>query len=259
MATFMPTILQLTDLHLMADPLVELKGARTRDIVKRVFEYVRQEINRRRWRFDQIVITGDLAHDELRETYLVLRELLGELNDSCLLLPGNHDDRGFMREVFPEQFTADDDFLNFSVEVGGWRLIGLDSHVKGEVPGELGARQLDWISRELASHADQPTVLFIHHPPFAVGSDWVDAIGLQDADALMSCLAASSQVKAICAGHVHQAFETEANGVRMMTTPSSSLQFTPQADQLCLDAVPPGFRVLQLGDDFQSEVVRLPE
>ena len=254
----MPTILQLSDLHLTADPLAELKGARTRDIVERVFDYVRQEIERGRWRFDQIVITGDLAHDEVRETYLVLHELLGELRDRCLLLPGNHDDRGCMRDVFADCFASADDFLSFSVEVGEWRLIGLDSHVKGEVAGELGAPQLDWLARELASHCEQPTVLFIHHPPFLVGCSWVDTIGLRDTDALLSRLGSFSHVQAICAGHVHQQFETEANGVRMLTTPSASLQFKPQSDQFCLDELPPGFRVLHLADDFQSEVVRLP-
>jgi Icc protein len=142
--------------------------------------------------------------------------------------------------------------------VGGWRLIGLDSHVKGEVAGEVGSQQFDWLARELASRTDQPTVLFIHHPPFAIGSDWVDAIGLQDADVLLSCLNSSPQVKAVCAGHVHQEFETEANGVRLLTTPSASLQFTPQSEEFSLDEVPPGFRILHLSEDFQSEIVRLP-
>lgn len=252
----MPTILQLSDLHLMADPLAELKGWRTRDKVERVLDRVRLEADR--GGVDQIVITGDLAHDELRETYLVLRDLLGELRDRCLLLPGNHDDREFMREVFPEACASDDDFISFSVAAGRWRLIGLDSHVQGEVAGELGARQLDWLAHELAWHADQPTVLFLHHPPFAVESKWVDAIGLRDADALLACLIGFEQVKAVCAGHVHQQFEAEASGVHMLTTPSASLQFTPQADEFCLDELPAGFRVLHLAEDFRSEVVRLP-
>ena len=254
----MPTILQLTDLHLTADPLAELKGARTRPIVERMLNHVRGEIEQGRWRFDRIVITGDLAHDELHETYLVLQELLGDLRDRCLLLPGNHDDRKFMRTVFPECFAVEEDFLAFSVEQDGWRLIGLDSHVKGQVAGELGPRQLAWLANELAGHRDQPTVLFVHHPPFAVGSAWVDAIGLLDAAALMSCVASAAHVKAICAGHVHQQFEAELRGVRLLTTPSASLQFKPQAGEFCLDEVPAGFRVLHLANGLRSEVVRLP-
>jgi 3',5'-cyclic AMP phosphodiesterase CpdA len=42
------------------------------------------------------VITGDVAHDELATTYTSLSELLvdmlGELGEKCLVIPGNHDD-----------------------------------------------------------------------------------------------------------------------------------------------------------------------
>lgn len=255
----MPTILQLTDLHLMADASGELKGARTRDIVKRVFAYLREGIDAGRWTFDRIVITGDLAHDELHDTYVVLRNLLAELLPRCLLLPGNHDSRPFMRDVFPELFGDNADFLTFSIDVDGWRLIGLDSHLPGEVPGEIASSQLEWLSCQLQTHAAQPTVIFMHHPPFAVGSSWVDAIGLRNAKELVDCIADASQVKAICAGHVHQDFESSLNGVRLITTPSASLQFTPAAETLILDTQPAGFRVLQLGDEFQSEVVRVPQ
>jgi Icc protein len=255
----MPTILQLTDLHLMSDPAGELKGVRVRDITQRVIDDVRHRIDSGHCDVDRIVITGDLAHDELRETYFVLRELLGDLFPRCLLLPGNHDSRPFMREVFPELFAPDDDFLTFSVAVGKWRLIGLDTHVPGEVPGELGGPQLDWLVRELSEHSEQPTVLFLHHPPFSVGSAWVDAIGLKDAEQLMQRVAAAPQVKSICAGHVHQGFESDAKGVWLLTTPSASLQFRPCADDFELDTNPPGFRILRLDERFESEIVRLQD
>jgi Icc protein len=253
----MPTILQLTDLHLMSDPDAELKGVRTRGLTKRVIDDVRRGIDTKSWDIDRVVITGDLAHDELLETYDVLREMLGDLVPRCLLLPGNHDSRPFMREVFPELFATDGTFLTFSVAAGNWRLIGLDSHIPSTVPGQLGGQQLEWLAEELRKHAEQPTVLFLHHPPFSVGSAWVDAIGLQDAHDLMQCVASATQVKAICAGHVHQAFESEAMGVRLLTTPSASLQFTPNSTELGLDTRPTGFRLLRLGERFESEVVRL--
>lgn len=255
----MPTILQLTDLHLMANPVAELKGVRTREITEGVIKEVRQGIEAGRWSFDRIIITGDLAHDELRETYFILRELLGDLMPHCQLLPGNHDSRPFMREVFPELFAADDEFLTFSISVGAWRLIGLDSHIPGKVPGHVDQQQLDWLADQLRQHADQPTVLFLHHPPFNVGSAWVDAIGLQNADDLMQCVAKASQLQAISTGHVHQDFETKEGGVRFLTTPSASLQFSPNSENFDLDAQPAGFRILHLGDHFESEVVRVSQ
>jgi Icc protein len=254
----MPTILQLTDLHLMSEALSELKGVRVRDITAGVIDEVRRQLDSGHWECDWIVISGDLAHDELRATYLIFRELLGELLPRCLLLPGNHDSRPLMRNVFPELFATDDEFLTFSVKAGDWRLLGLDSHAPGKGYGQLGSQQLDWLAREMHKHAEQPTVLFLHHPPFAIGSAWLDAIGLKDTEELMQCVASATQVKAICAGHVHQEFKSEMNGIQLLTTPSASLQFMPNAEELELDTKPAGIRILHLDKRFESEVVRLP-
>lgn len=254
----MPTVLQLSDLHLMSDPAGELKGVRIREITERVIDCIRQRVDSVSEEIEHVVITGDLAHDELRETYDLLRELLGDLLPRCLLLPGNHDSRPGMRAAFPELFAADDEFLTFSVTAGPWRLIGLDSHVPGNVSGHLCRRQLDWLEHELQQHAAQPAVLFLHHPPFSVGSAWVDVIGLTNADELLECVLSAGKVRAICAGHVHQQYEAELNGVRLLAAPSASLQFTPASDEFGLDAKPTGFRLLRLGEHFESEVVRLP-
>ena len=254
----MPTIIQLTDLHLMADELGELKGVCVRDITEGVIEDVRNRIGIGELDCDRIVITGDLAHDELRDTYIILRRLLGDLAPRCLLLPGNHDSRSMMRYVFPELFAPDDKFLAFSVAADNWRLIGLDSHIHGKVHGRFDSRQLDWLVQELREHVDQPTVLFMHHPPFAIGSAWINAIGLENADELMQCVTSATQVKAICAGHVHQEFESVVNGLGLFTTPSASIQITPEKEEFVLDQRPAGFRIIRLGEQFESEVVRLP-
>ena len=253
----MPTILQLTDLHLLADPAGTLKGKRVRETTERLMQDVRTQIGSGSLQVDRIVLSGDLAHDELCETYLLLRDLLGELLPHCLLLPGNHDSRPFMREVFPELFEPEDAFLCFSVSAGAWRLIGLDSHIPGEVCGEISRPQLDWLMDELRAHAQQPTVLFLHHPPFEVGSAWVDSIGLVNSHELMQSVSDATQLKAICAGHVHHEFAAQSNGMTLLTSPSASLQFVPACDDLALDTRPPGYRLLHLDKQFDSEVVRL--
>ncbi|MEO8496199.1 MAG: phosphodiesterase [Planctomycetota bacterium] len=255
----MPCVLQLTDLHLMTDPAGTLKDVCTRDEVARVFAYVREGIRDKRWSFDQIVVTGDLAHDELRETYDVVREMLGDWLPKCKLLLGNHDNRPFIREAFPDLAPSEPDFFTFSCAVGNWRLIGLDSHIPGQVEGLLGERQLEWLGEELRSHVGQPTVLFLHHPPFDVGSAWVDALGLLDKESFLQVVTSAPQVKAICAGHVHQAREKRIGELQLVTTPSVVLQFGVDSPEFSLDFIPPGFRVLHLeGGNFRSEVVRLP-
>ena len=255
----MPCVLQLTDLHLLTDPAGKLKDVCTRDEVERVFAYVRDGIHSGRWSFDQIVVTGDLAHDERRETYDIVREMLGDWLPTCKLLLGNHDSRPLMREVFPELAPHEPDFFTFSSQVGDWRLIGLDSHIAGQVEGALGERQLEWLCKELRLHAQQPTVLFVHHPPFDVGSAWVDALGLQDAKSLLQVATGAPQVKAICSGHVHQDREKRIGDLQLLTTPSAVVQFSVNSPEFSLDFIPPGFRILYLEDEsFQSEVIRLP-
>ena len=253
-------ILQLTDLHLMADPDAALKGIRTRDSFIEVLQLAKDRSQRESWEFDYVFITGDLTHDEQLESYAALRELLGDWVPRCRLIPGNHDDRALIRKVFPELVPTDGEFINFSVESAGWRLIGLDSHVDGEVHGRVGEAQLQWLAAELTSHATQPTILFIHHPPVPVHSAWLDRIGLQDADAFLEVVHSFSQVQSICAGHVHQDFAVTLDGVNILTSPSTGVQFLPREEELVCDTIPPGFRIFRLADStFETQVVRLPE
>src|SRR5687767_1996338 len=55
---------------------------------------------------DRVVITGDLTHHGLRESYELLRDMLDQspLKNGLAprLLIGNHDDRDIFRSVFPE-------------------------------------------------------------------------------------------------------------------------------------------------------------
>lgn len=250
-------ILQLSDLHLMADPDAALKGIRTRDSFNDVLRFVRKRELAGEWKFDHILLTGDLAHDERLETYETLRELLGDWITRCHLIPGNHDDRKLIRQVFPELAAAGDEFISFSVQSAGWRLVGLDSHVEGETHGRIGEGQLQWLSEELSTHVAQPTILFIHHPPVPVHSAWLDRIGLGDADALLEVARSFSQVRVISSGHVHQEFQEEREGLKIVSTPSTGVQFLPRGEELALDPIPPGFRLFRLFEDrHETEVIR---
>ncbi len=253
-------ILQLTDLHLMADRNAVLKGVNTRNTLIDVLRFAREQDESDECEFDFILLTGDLAHDEQLATYEQLRELLGDWVSRCRLIPGNHDDRASIRKVFPELVLANAEFITFSEETAGWRLIGLDSHVDGEVYGRIDNTQLDWLATELSTHIAQPTILFIHHPPVPVNSAWLDRIGLHNAKALIEVVRSCSQIRAICTGHVHQEFSEILQGVQILTTPSTGVQFLPHQDELICDSIPPGFRIFRLdGGVFESHVVRLPD
>ena len=247
-------ILQLTDLHLYADPERQLKGIPT----QKAFRDVLRFIAGRGDAFDAIIVTGDLANDEALETYEVLRNMLDEWLPRCRLIPGNHDNREFIRRVFPELVPDGDGALTFSLPIGGWHLIGMDSHVPGEVHGRIDSEQLEWLERQLA--VTQPTILFVHHPPIAVNSPWMDRVGLVDSGPFRQLIRSSPHVRLICTGHLHMAFAGKLGHADVLITPSTAFQFDPRADEPVFEILPPGFRIIRIdGDTYQSEVVRLPE
>lgn len=249
-------IVQITDLHLMADPSAELKGVCTRATLQAVLDVVRRDFDSA----ERLIVTGDLAHDELRETYVALRELLGDWLPKLRLLPGNHECRDFMRQVFGDRVTVVDECNVFADSVGGWQLIGLDSQLPGEVRGQLGASQRAWLTRELTAESLRPTAVFLHHPPLKVGTGWLDEIRLDDADPLLDLLSQHRQVKFICCGHIHHEMTVVQANTLMLTTPATCVQFLPDTDRLIPDCVPPGFRIFDLEPDgsFRTRVVRVP-
>lgn len=254
------TILQFTDLHLFTDRTRRLKDVSTWDSLAAVLVEARRCCPRP----DLIVVTGDVAHDEVTTTYVALRELLGDWLPRCRFLPGNHDLRAGFRaafaELFPRAYGAgewdESAPLSWAVSLGQWRLLGLDTHIPGQVTGRLGEWQKEWLRRQLRDFAGRPTLVFQHHPPARIGTPWVDDLGLENAGELAEIVRGSS-VRAVIAGHVHQDCDVEWSGIRVLTTPSTAVQFRPATLQLEVDAQPPGYRVIRLSNqDWTTRVMR---
>ena len=79
-------LLQLSDLHLHADPSGDLRGTVTRDTLRRCIDAALAE-----GPYDGILVSGDIVHDE-PEGYRHLRDLLAGTDIPVMCLPGNHDD-----------------------------------------------------------------------------------------------------------------------------------------------------------------------
>ncbi len=256
-------ILQLTDLHLFCDEQSTLKGIPTRKSLQKVVDSIVQNETA----FDRVVITGDHTHDEQAESYRVAREILSPWTDRLSVVPGNHDDRNVLRSVLGDVIdrqagssVPDDDRITFSFDCGSWLCVGLDTHLPGEVPGQLGIAQAQWLRQRLTEHGDNPSVLFCHHPPVDVGSIWMDAIGLQDRQLLLDVVSDFSGVRLISCGHVHHEFEGSSGSVRVVAAPSTGLQFDPQGTQATFANDPPGYRIIELnGNSVETRVVRLSE
>ncbi len=246
-------VVQLTDLHLFTEPERTLKEVCTRQTLQRVLDVLPRSPDA----VDHLVVTGDIAHDELLETYCRLSPLLGDWRARLRLLPGNHDNRDAMQEVFPDRIQRMGERIVFEEFAGAWRLLGLDTHIPGSVNGLLGAEQLDWIDSRLRADT-RPTCLFMHHPPVGTGSHWLNLLGLGDAEALRELIIRHA-VRLVCCGHGHQEMTVGFGGCTVLMSASTGVQFRPNNYDFDTDPLAPGYRLLELEPDggFRTRVIRV--
>jgi 3',5'-cyclic AMP phosphodiesterase CpdA len=241
-------IAQITDLH-AGDPSAGLDPPL--DTLAAVRAAVRH-LNALRPRPALVMITGDLVADERSPAcYEALAATLQDLQFPFHVLPGNHDDRAFIRRVFTPlgaMPAEDGDFLHYALDQGDLRLIALDTHDPGREGGLLCAARLAWLERRLASAPDRPTLLFMHHPPVAIGIEKFDAIGLANGGDLGAIVARNPQIQAIACGHVHRDIAAAWCGALVVVTPSTGYQYAlglSQGADLTRVAEPPACRLFR--------------
>ena len=79
----------------------------------------------------------------------------------------------------------------------------------------------------------------------AVGSAWLDGIGLLDRDAFLAVAGRHPAAELIVFGRVHQVVDHEAAGLRIVGTPSTGRQFRPRSRDFAIDDRPPAYRRLE--------------
>lgn len=242
------TLVQVTDTHLFADPATMAWGWNPQASLEAVLAHIRENGQRPA----AVLATGDLVHDESVAGYERLAAMLGAFGAPVLALPGNHDDPATMRLHMTGALVGDRHRLD------GWQVLLLDSHQPGKDAGRIDGEALAQVEAWLGD--ERPALIAVHHPPVPVGSAWLDAIGLDGGKALLEIAARHEQVHSIVCGHVHQAFESQVDSLRVMTTPSTCRQFRPHSDEFADDDQPPGYRLLHLHRDggLNSEVIRVP-
>ncbi len=257
-------ILQISDCHLFADAAGKLLGLNTEYSLGLVLDLILENDSDA----DALFVTGDVSQDASLASYRRIKQLLANrlpvfgTQKPLFWLPGNHDHPDVMSQVFSASGMAP---LRWDSQ--GWRIICLDSHQPNEVAGRLTEEQLAYLtaslfdSLESESLAFDHVLVFLHHHPVAINSDWLDRIGLQNTDALWRCVDACAQVRGLVWGHVHQAFEASRQGVRLFSTPSTCVQFKPKSRDFSIDERAPGYRWLTLFPDgcIESGVRRVTQ
>ncbi len=197
---------------------------------------------------DAVLATGDLVDLATEEEYIHLRALLAPLTMPVFVIPGNHDHRDRLRAAFADHaYLPRQGFLQYTVDDYPVRLIAFDTVIAREGGGELCAERLAWLDAKLAEALHKPTVVVMHHPPFATGIKFTDEIGLlRGGRQLGTIIERNAQVERIVCGHLHRSIHTRWHGTLASTCPSTAHQIplslatdAPEAFNL----EPPGFQL----------------
>jgi len=233
-------VLQVTDTHLFGDVEGSLLGVPTYESMHAVLRQLKDNP----FDSDAIVVTGDLSQDGSEQSYRHLHNALEPLDSPVFWLAGNHDDPRNLDKVGNEY-----DHLHRVIRSEHWQIIMLNSRVEGAVFGQLGGSELEFLDQTLAEAPELHSLICLHHHPIPMNSRWMDNIGLKNRNEFMDILSRHENAKAVLWGHVHQSCDGYVNGVRLMSTPSTCIQFEPQTTDFSLDDVAPGYRWLELHAD----------
>lgn len=238
-------VIQLTDSHIFSDESGKLLGLDTRHS----FEAVLTRVKKEELAPDLYLATGDLSQDASENSYVYIAEKMQQLKVPTFWVPGNHDSP----EVMERCFKGDNIFAHKRILAGNWQIILLDTSVPGKVYGNLSEQQLNLVKDAVKEYPERHLLVVMHHQPVKVGSDWLDNLGIKNAEALFAAVEDHASKVCFLWGHVHQDFNGEEQGVQLISTPSTCVQFKPGSEDFSAGDESPGYRYLTLYDDGRVE------
>ena len=208
---------------------------------------------------DAIVHTGDIARDGTAggAELVFARRALDRMGDTVLALPGNHDlgdnpcetNAGSPHLVTSDRVAAYRDHVGpdrWSVDVGPWRLVGLNAQLLGsgaetaedsgladDIAEQSGladdiADQWAWLETELVPErfTDHHPAIFLHKPlwhsdPQPAEHDEPIRYVRPDARQRLTALLERVGAKVVVSGHVHQHRHTQARGMDHVWAPTA--------------------------------------
>jgi Icc protein len=217
------SIAQITDLHVVArDHLCYQRVPTNAQLVQAV-----AHINSLDPKPDAVIASGDLTDHGRAEEYDLLREILADLIPPVFVIPGNHDRREVLLKAFAGEGympVTEAPFVNYAIDRFPLRLIGLDTTVPEHHHGMMCEQRLRWLDDTLCARPDSPTLIFMHHPPFRTGVQWMDAAGLHGGRMMEEVVRRHRQVVRVACGHIHRPIHVAWGGTIVSTAPSTCHQ-----------------------------------
>ena len=251
-ATHPLTILQITDLHIMAESGALMSGVDTEQSFCQTLAYALSQHKA----IDLILVTGDLAQTPCQFSYQRIFKELKKYNIRTLCLPGNHDDLVLMQRTINSQTINCDK----QIQIKDWQIINLNSQKLDSPGGLLVSGEIDLLKKYLDKQPQLNTLIAVHHNPVHTDSAWLDVMTIENKEQLFETLKDYLHVKAIICGHIHQEIELKIDDLLILGCPSTCFQFTPLSKDYATNNQQPGYRLLQLNSTgtINSKVYRLP-
>ncbi len=205
---------------------------------------------------DAVVVKGDIADRGLPEQFGFAREAFAKIRAPHHAFLGNHDYYGRHNgagEVDGYALLGQAPAPR-SVDLGGWRLVLLETAEPGDHHGVFDDDRLQWLAEALAETHEEaiPTLLLMHHQPVPPEKrdSYPNSIGMLPEHSLpfFDLIGANPQVKGVLIGHTHR------NRVRRYRASGT----TPFVEVNCTKDYPGGWAHYELYDDgsFRQEVRR---
>lgn len=240
-------LIQISDTHLFKDAEGELLGCNTRVCYDAILHHIIKE----KQAIDLVLLTGDLSHDGSPESYLYLAESLRDLKSPVCWIPGNHDLTPVAQDTLSTTYFLKETILTFK----NWGFFLMNSQFKGEAAGYFTGEALAELEHFLEQTSQKHLLIALHHQPIAVGSRWLDGVGLRNQAEFQKIIQTSAKLRVVLFGHVHQDFDKTINHVRYVGVPSTCIQFKPNSAEFHLDNIAPGYRYIHLREDGTIETI----
>ena len=248
-------VLQVTDCHVLSDIGAEIYGTDTYRSLGLVLASALALAEPP----ELILATGDLSEDGSEGSYRRLRDVLLSTGLPVYVIAGNHDSVRTMRHSLIGGAIAMEPHL----DVGAWRILFLDSKVRGEPYGYLEDGELVRLEESLSEDPKRPVMVCLHHSPIRPCP--TTGCHLKNDEELISVLDSHPNGRAVLAGHSHVELERRIRHATLLTTPATSSQCVhAQRGEAVdhedfwasheFDASRHGFRMITLHADGRFEV-----
>jgi Icc protein len=204
---------------------------------------------------DAVVIKGDIADRGLRAQFEVAALTFAGFSAPWHAFLGNHDHYGKSHgEEVDGYALLGQPRAPRAFDLGGWRMVLLDTVEPGDHHGVFPDERLRWLERELEGSREraQPTLLLTHHQPVPPehAASYPNSIGIipEHSTRMFALLGKNPHVRGVLIGHTHR------NRVRRYAASGE----IPFIEVNCVKDYPGGYAVYELYDDgtFRQEVRR---